>query len=291
MSIATALLALSAMPEDTGAAEELDETIAVEPGGTLSIDLDRGQVTIHSHDANVVHLTATARGFGAQMGGFELERRGNDVHLEGSFAHSISFVPWGPRVRVEAAVPRQYSVVVQTHGGAVRISEITGRTIAETTGGAIHVEGCRGQVSVETSGGPIRVGDIDGLVVARTSGGSIEMNRVSGGIEAVTSGGALALHEIGGGIQARTSGGAIAASFARAPVGEMETSGGRIDVSFAADAKVDLDAETSGGRVEVEHLVASTDSRSKHRVVGRINGGGAPVRLKTSGGNIRVRAR
>lgn len=289
MSIPAALLALSVAHEGTASAEDLDETIAVEPGGTLSIDLDRGTVSVRSHDANTVRIIARARGFGTLFGGFDLESRGNDVRLDGSFAHSFALLPWGPRVSVEAWVPRQYSVVVQTRGGAVTIAEITGRTIAETAGGAIEVQGCRGPVSVETTGGRIRVGNIDGGIVARTSGGRIEMKAVSGDAEAVTSGGGLDLHAIGGRIEAQTSGGAIAASFSRAPSGTLETSGGRIEVSFAADAKVDLDAETSGGRVDVEHVVAASDS-SRHRVVGRINGGGPHLRLRTTGGNIRVRA-
>lgn len=291
MSVPAALLALSVMHESTDPTEDLEETIAVEQGGTLSIDLDRGQVTVGSHDANEVRISARARGFGAHLGGFELEHQGNDVRLQGSFSQSGPLVLWGPRVKVEAWVPRAYSVVVQTRGGSVHVGGITGRTIAETSGGAIEVENCRGPVSVETSGGKIRARDIDGFVVAQTSGGPIQMKDVSGGVEAVTSGGALDLQEIGGRIEARTSGGAIDVSFAQAPSGTLDTSGGRIEVRFAADAKVDLDAETSGGRVEVEHHVARTDAQGKHRIAGGINGGGAPLRLRTSGGNIRVRAR
>ena len=291
MRIATALLTLSAMHEDSASAEELDQTIAVEPDGTLWIDLDRGRVTVQSHDANEVRISARARGFGALFGGFDLRHQGNDVHLDGSFGRSFLFVPWGPRVTVEAWVPRRYSLRVNTRGGAVNVSDITGSTIAETRGGAIQVGGCHGPVGVETSGGKIRVGDVEGTVVAHTSGGRIEMSSIDGNIEAVTSGGALDLQEIAGNIEAHTSGGAIAASFSSAPSGALDTSGGRIEVCFAADAKVDLDAKTSGGNVEVEHEVAGSESRSKRCVVGRINGGGAPLRLRTSGGNIRVRAR
>lgn len=288
MRIATALLALSVAHEGAASAADLEETVAVERGGTLFVDLDRGRVTVRSHDADVVRASARARGFGALFGDFELKHQGNDVLLEGSFSHSFL---WGPRVTVEAWVPRQYSVQVYTRGGGVSISDVTGSIVAETRGGAIQVNACRGPASLETAGGRIDVSDLEGAVVAETSGGRIGMKRVIGNVEAVTSGGAIELREIDGRVEAQTSGGAVTAEFSGAPSGVIETSGARIDVSFAADAGVDLEAETSGGRVDVDHVVAGDAARSRDRVAGSINGGGAPLHLRTRGGNIRVRAR
>ncbi len=53
----------------------------------------------------------------------------------------------------------------------------------------------------------------------------------------------------------------------------------------------DLDARTSGGRVEVEHGIAVRGRLERSRVVGKINGGGRTLQLRTSGGSIQVRAR
>ena len=77
------------------------------------------------------------------------------------------------------------------------------------------------------------------------------------------------------------------------PEGDLQTSGGSIEAEFPEEAACNLDARTSGGRVEVEselNLTGRTQIRRGH-IVGRINGGGPDLRLRTSGGNVRVRVR
>ncbi len=76
-----------------------------------------------------------------------------------------------------------------------------------------------------------------------------------------------------------------------APEGDLETSGGAIEAEFDEKARLNLEAETSGGRVRVEDDIQITGSITSNRVEGRINGGGPSLRLKTSGGNVRVRLR
>jgi DUF4097 and DUF4098 domain-containing protein YvlB len=269
-------------------ATDLDESFAVGAGGTLRIYLDRGRVNVQRHDGDDVRIEARATGVTAFMGGFTAERTGDDVTLEGAFRWGFMLLPWGPRVRVNAWVPAQYSVAIETHGGAVSVDGIDGLVVAHTRGGRVEAHHVDGSVSVQTSGGAIEVSDVGGSVVADTSGGSIHAEDIRGNIEVNTSGGAIELTKVDGRIEATTSGGAISASFADEPEGILQTSGGRIDVGFPAHAHVDLDAETSGGSVSVDHTI-DTSERAQRRVVGRINGGGPMLRLRTSGGSIHVR--
>ena len=120
--------------------------------------------------------------------------------------------------------------------------------------------------------------------------GGVTIVDVEGNVEAQTSGGAMDIADVSGRIEAVTSGGAISASFRTEPSGVLKTSGGRIEVAFPADAGVDLDAETSGGSVSVELPVLTKGKSDRNHVVGKINGGGALLQLRTSGGNISVRA-
>jgi len=272
------------------AAEELEETVPVEPGGTLTIDLDRGRIDIESHDADTVCIEAAARGFLSFLGEFQLEKDGRDVKLSGWFQRVLWLIPWGPRVSVRAWVPREYSVDVRTRGGSIDIDRVSGRVAASTSGGKISVVGVTGAVDAETSGGAISIEHVTGNVVASTSGGRIDLDHVGGDVDATTSGGQIRAEAVTGQIEARTSGGQITARFSGSPSGSLETSGGGIEVEFSASAGVDLDAETSGGRVDVEHPFTARDQFSNGRVVGQINGGGAPLRLRTSGGSILVKA-
>ncbi len=74
--------------------------------------------------------------------------------------------------------------------------------------------------------------------------------------------------------------------------GDIETSGGGIEVEVDQDASLDLDARTSGGRVKVEgDILIRGGTSSRSEVQGEINGGGPLLSLRTSGGNVRLRMR
>jgi hypothetical protein len=293
--------------DSSDAPNELNETLEVDSGGTLYIELDRGAVEVTSHDAREVRIEARAIGWAAWSFEFDLLRSGNDVRLTGEAA-TWTMWPFGPRVLVRAWVPRAYSVDIRTRGGRIDLGNLSGRIIAETSGGAIQLEGAEGTVALHTSGGSIRVvqvegdvrvdtsggkidvADVIGDVQANTSGGSIAIIRVTGQVSARTSGGSIQVREAGETVDATTSGGSLFASFVGPPAGSLETSGGSIDVQFPASAGANLDAQTRGGRVEVAPpLQVAGDTGSRH-VVATINGGGAALRLHTSGGSIRVRA-
>ena len=123
-----------------------------------------------------------------------------------------------------------------------------------TSGGSIKVAHCTGDLDVKTSGGPIRLEDIDGKVTARTSGGGITA-------------------------QVRSNRGI-----------SLETSGGGITLVLPANARASIDAHTSGGPASSSIPLSSTEIASHNRLQGDINGGGAPIFLRTSGGGIRIAA-
>ncbi len=291
MSVAILGLGLVSGFPGQAAADEFHETVAVEPGGTLYIHLDRGSVEVASHDEGVVQIHATAWSWGwCGDYRFDLRSEGESVHLDGEEEGFLSWVCGPRRVRVHALVPREYSVSVDTRGGRVAIQGIGGRVVARTSGGRIELQDVDGPATLKTSGGRIQVENLDGDLEARTSGGSIEIAYVYGDVEARTSGGRIEIKGARGRAIARTSGGRITASFDGPPSGVFETSGGSIVVWFAPDEGVDLDAKTSGGHVRVEHEILVRGSMNSRHIVGAMNGGGELLRLRTSGGNINVRA-
>ena len=75
------------------------------------------------------------------------------------------------------------------------------------------------------------------------------------------------------------------------PAGDcsLTTSGGSITVHMKDDIGVDLNAKTSGGKVSSDLPVVIQGEISKHRIRGKINGGGPELYLKTSGGSIRIK--
>jgi DUF4097 and DUF4098 domain-containing protein YvlB len=271
-------------------AEEFRRALAVQPGGRLEVDLSAGSVEVETHDEHEVAVDAESRGFGGGLMRFELTGDGVNAKLVGSRAGWLGgFGGGGARVHVR--VPERYSVEVRTNGGSIEIDQLGGAASARTSGGSIEVSGAQGDVELETSGGPIRVDEVEGDVEARTSGGKIQISEVTGEVEARTSGGSIQVHEVGGRVVARTSGGSISVRFDEAPEGDLETSGGGIEAEFSEEAALDLEAETSGGRIRVDSEIRMIGKLGSARVEATINGGGPTLRLKTSGGNVRVSVR
>jgi DUF4097 and DUF4098 domain-containing protein YvlB len=117
------------------------------------------------------------------------------------------------------------------------------------------------------------------------------MDEVAGRVEARTSGGTIELREVAGPVVARTGGGSISVRFTRHPEGELRTSGGSIEAEIPEGVGLDLEASTSGGRVDVDRDLDFDGRLERMRAVGRVNGGGPPLQLHTSGGSVTVRSR
>ena len=94
--------------------EYLEESVPAEPGGTLFVDLDRGSVTIESHDKNEVRVEAVGRGWASGMCVFTLMTQGRDVQLDGDIDGWFPAFFGGARIQVRVWVPRRYSVDVLT---------------------------------------------------------------------------------------------------------------------------------------------------------------------------------
>ena len=268
--------------------DRFEESVPVESGGTLFIDLDAGRIEIEAHGEDEVEVEAYATGWGQRSMRFRLWSDGPDAHLEGDLE---GFFWGGLRVRVGVRIPEVYSVEVETGGGAIELKEIGGRVKARTSGGSIELDEAAGPAELQTSGGSISVDELQGDLLAKTSGGPIRVSKVNGEVEVFTSGGPIQLDEVPGPVRARTSGGPISARFTSSPEGYLQTSGGSIEVEFPEGAGFDLDAVTSGGRVRLEEEIAIRGNISRGRVKGAVNGGGEVLTLRTSGGNIRLEAR
>ncbi|MBN8248817.1 MAG: DUF4097 family beta strand repeat protein, partial [Verrucomicrobia bacterium] len=160
----------------------------------------------------------------------------------------------------------------------------------KTAGGGIEVRDVDGEVKLDTSGGDLRVQGGGGSLVGHTSGGSVAVKSFQGPVQVNTSGGSVRLDDVTGAVDGSTSGGSVSASLATVaePV-KLSTSGGAVTLRVPSGAAFDLDASTSGGSVGCDLPVTVTGKRSGSRLQGPVNGGGKPVVLRSSGGDVRVK--
>src|SRR5271168_3936209 len=175
----------------------------------------------------------------------------------------------------------------QSGGGTIRVDDIGGAINAETGGGSIDVGNVASDVSLHTGGGSIKVNSAKGKIeaesgggsvtvvsglqgaVLETGGGSIQVEHCAGRVKATTGGGSIELGDIGGGAEMETGGGSIRLGSAKGPV-HAETGGGSIELNGVPSAR----AETGAGGI-VAKFVASSGERNDSE-------------LETSAGDITV---
>ena len=149
----------------------------------------------------------------------------------------------------------------------------------------------RGDVVADTSGGSISISDVTGKAHADTSGGSISMDDIGGDAVADTSGGSISIEGAGGKVEADTSGGPVTVAFlaGNAQGGTLSSSGGRVTAILDPSVGLDIDASSSGGSVSSDVPLTIRGTVSRSELKGTLNGGGAMLRLRSSGGGIRIK--
>jgi TonB family protein len=196
---------------------------------------------------------------------------------------------------------------LRTGGGHIRAGQIGGRAELETVGGNITVAHAGNFVSVRTGGGQIDFGEVRGSVRAQTGGGGIRVMYVSGPMELESSSGSICLTRVAGALQAATSGGTITAwinpdppsgggNVRLAGASQLASGNGDIIVFLPRNLAANIDATvTNGGERRIEadpalHLTMQlpTNGSGPVHAMAILNGGGAPLKLKTTAGKIRL---
>ncbi len=196
---------------------------------------------------------------------------------------------------------------LRTGGGHIRAGQIGGRAELETAGGNITVAHAGNFVSVRTGGGQIDFGEVRGSVHAQTGGGGIRVMYVSGPMELESSSGSICLTRVAGALQAATSGGTITAwinpdspagggNVRLAGASQLASGNGDILVFLPRNLAANIDATVANGderHIEADpalHLTIQgpTNGSGPVHAMAVLNGGGAPLKLRTTAGKIRL---
>ena len=311
-----AVFAIGGLAASAGDEEGIVRTFSIAPSGELVVQAERAKVEVRGGSDQVrVSLRRGDDDAAAIEDDYDIgfEQTGDRLvitamlprwrfHLRNAKPLAISVEApsgFGADIDTNAGSVRVAEIAgplqARTAGGSVRINDVPGVVQARTSGGSIRHAGTSASVDANTSGGSIAIGHVQGAVFARTSGGRIAIEQ-AGPVTARTSGGSIAIGQARGAVQAKTSGGSIDATLAVQPQddSELRTSGGSITMRLAPDIAVDIDASSSGGNVRVEDGLALDGDHLERGepwkdVQATLNGGGPTLRLRTSGGSIRLR--
>jgi DUF4097 and DUF4098 domain-containing protein YvlB len=159
------------------------------------------------------------------------------------------------------------SVEIESGGGKVRLDDIGGSADVQTGGDSIDVGTVGGNLKLETGGGNISIGSVKGNIRAETGGGNVlvlsggegavieagggnvEIKRCAGRVKASTGGGSINLGDIGGPADIETGGGSIRLTSAKGRVG-ANAGAGTIELYGVPSARV----ETGAGGITVKFI-------------------------------------
>jgi hypothetical protein len=214
----------------------------------------------------------------------QINQEGNTVNAIVTQKKSVNWNRNGLSISFRIHVPRQIATNLETKGGNIELSNLTGKQDVITRGGNIDVRKLTGDTRLETAGGNIGIEGFDGKLQVTCSGGNIDLNNAKGEISVKTAGGNITLAGAAGSIEAHTSGGDI-----RAKITAMEksltlsSSGGNITASLPENKGFDVDIRADRVHTNFANFKGSL---GKEKVQGTVNAGGIPVKMTTSGGNI-----
>ena len=268
-----------------------------------------GQLSTNLSEASRRHARSSMR---AMRAAAKLQTQGGHIQVEGAEGDLNAFTAGG---HINTGYI-QGEANLHSGGGHIRAAGIGGKADLTTEGGNITVGKAGSFVSVKTGGGQIDFGEVRGSVHAQTGGGGIRVMYVSGPMDVESSGGSICLTRVSGSVRAETGSGTITAwinpeassigtsAEAHAESAAVSLSGasqlisgeGDIVVFLPRNLAANIEAIVEHGgehRIQADPALAlqiakSAQSNGPLKAVAALNGGGPILRLKTTGGKIKL---
>ena len=300
-SLSIALVAFAALANaGSGLRDEIVDSFAVKPGGTLQFDSDLANVEITTSDSETLRAeftrefkVATAQEADAlrQKLTVEMVKTDNGVKVTVRWAgdrHDNERQK--ARLDFRIAMPHRFNLDLRTCGSA-KVGDIDGWAKAKLLGGSLRLGNVSGPVTARTDGGSVSLGNVGGDLDAQSHGGSVAAGRINGKVKAIAEGGSIAISEAVDSIDARAAGGSVAAYISKQPRADTKivAEAGNIELRLPESIAVTVDAACSAGRLSSDFSLLGHQVDDPGRLKGTINGGGPLVMLRASAGNINLR--
>lgn len=255
-----ALLAPLAAAQETHSSQATSGTLAA--ARNIRVKVDMGSVVVHGGQRQDISYSAHGNSFERdsrhQSGFFKLSS-----YVKGDTAWIVG--EW------EGGRPHRFSGEF-----VIDIPRDTALLKIETGGGGVEATGVTGGLEIESGGGKIRLDDIGGSVRVETGGDSIDVGRVGGDLKLETGGGNVSIGTVKGKIQAETGGGnVVVMSGEQGAV--IEAGAGNVDIRHCAGR---VKASTGGGSVSLGDIGGPAD----------IETGGGSIRLTSAKGRVGANA-
>ncbi len=226
------------------------------------------------------------------------------------------------RLMVRSRSPQEPALLVAAHietqGGHIAVGDVGGTLRATTSGGHITAGNIGGDAVLRTGGGQIYAGRIAGTAALDSGGGNIHIESAGLSVTADTAGGAIVIKQNDAPLRVSANPGSITAwlndnsslktaaagdAAGHKPRGDSQLSSTDGDIVVYMPRKLAATIEAIVGQSGGGHRIAAdpslpvnmscqdaADGARELHCTGRLNGGGELFHLKTTSGNIVLRA-
>jgi hypothetical protein len=282
----------------SGLRDEIVDSFAVKPGGTLNFDSDLANVEITTSETDTLRAEFTREFKVSTAQEADALRQKVDVQMVKTDDGVKVTVRWTGsrndrdrqkvRLNFRIAMPRKFNLDLRTIGSG-RVDDLDGTVKAVMIGGSLRLKNVGGAVTAKTEGGSLSVADVGRDLEAKAEGGSVDAGRVNGRVVARAEGGSVSIKEASDSIEARAEGGSVAAYISKQPRGDSKliAEAGNVELRLPESIAVNIDASCSAGRLSSDFSL--NGHQDEERLRGKINGGGPLVMVRASAGNIYLR--
>jgi DUF4097 and DUF4098 domain-containing protein YvlB len=154
----------------------------------------------------------------------------------------------------------------------------------------------QGDLSLTTGDGNVTLDHVSGNLRIKSGDGQVKITNADGAIDAHTSDGNLRVDGLFHALALHTSDGTLDLSLREgtklAGASTIQSSDGSVNVRVPRNFAADLNVHTSDGRVDcslpltMDHY--QSGGEQGHELRGKLNGGGAPLTIHTSDGNVKI---
>jgi len=273
------LASLPALAQDADHSWSKTYTVTGKP--TLTFETSDASVDFQSCGecrAIRIHVEVVGR----KLSDYRLEegQSGNEVHfLFKELPHlGVNFGWHHEQTHVTVETPAQLTLQSKTSDGNVTLAGLQGELGLTAGDGDLTLDRVSGDLQIHAGDGHVKVTDAQGALDARISDGSLTVD----GLFHV-----LALHTSDGRLDVNLRDGTKLTE-----PSTIQSSDGSVTLHVPRTFAADLDVHTSDGRVDcalpltMDHYESS--GGDGHGMHGKLNGGGSPLTIHTSDGNVRI---
>ena len=260
----------------------LERSFDLSPGGKLEMDVADAdvQVTTGGGGAATVKVYVRARDidWGRELVDrmdFQVLAEGNTLIVEANHPH-VADDEWrehrgGAGIEVRVSIPARFDAEIRTGDGDISLGDLEGRISVHTADGDLNIGALKGpEIKLRTSDGDVSAASLEApRIDLHTSDGDVRVRRVAGALEASTGDGDISVR--------------LAASE------ETQLRSGDGDITVYSGRVLGFDVDLSGETVSLGSGIRLDGTRGSGWARGKLNGGGPPLRARTSDGTVRFR--